>query len=299
VELPAGQDAATSAPGKPSAHAPRSPARRRLLKLLLGGAALTLPTTAFAYYVEPFRLVVEHRKITLKGWPRALAGYRIGHLSDFHCDSERSVQRTAQAAQALLAERPDVVCLTGDYITARPQKWAAPCAEALSSLTQVEGGVFAVLGNHDHWSGFPHIVVGALRDVGINVLDNHTVPLKVDRSVWLVGLGDRCVNKHDCASALRRTPSKALKILLIHEPDYADESPAGFALQLSGHSHGGQIKVPGLPPIHTPKYARHYREGLEHGPRHPIYVTRGIGTMGIPMRFGCPPEVTVLEIHPA
>jgi uncharacterized protein len=249
--------------------------------------------------VEPYRLVVERRRIALKGWPRRLAGYRIGHLSDFHCDSEKSVARTARAAQLLLAERPNLVCLTGDFITSHPRRWSRQCAEALAPLTQVEGGVVAVLGNHDHWSAWPEIVAGRLRDVGINVLQNHTVPLKADRSVWIVGLDDRCVEKQDCAAALRRVPDGAAKILLIHEPDYADEAPPGFLLQLSGHSHGGQIKVPGCAPIHTPKFARRYTEGLEQGPNHPIYVTRGIGTIGPPMRFGSPPEVTVLELHPA
>lgn len=258
-----------------------------------------MPTTAFAYYVEPFRLVVEHRRIVVKGWPRALAGFRVGHLSDFHCDSDRAVDRAAQSARTLAALKPDVVCLTGDYVTTNAQKWAPLCAGALAPLADLDCSVYAVLGNHDHWAGLPHLVAGSLRDIGINVLENHTVPLRGDRSVWLVGLGDLCVQKTDCAAALRRVPTNAVKILLIHEPDYADAAPAGFALQLSGHSHGGQIKLPGLPPLHTPKYARRYREGLEHGPRHPIYVTRGIGTMGIPMRFGCPPEVTVLEIHPA
>ena len=87
-------------------------------------------------------------------------------------------------------------------------------------------------------------------------------------------------------------------MLLVHEPDYADEAPPGFALQLSGHSHGGQIRVPGLPPLHVPKYSTHYPEGLQQGPHHPVYTTRGVGTTGPPIRLFCPPEVTVLTSTP-
>ena len=83
----------------------------------------------------------------------------------------------------------------------------------------------------------------------------------------------------------------------MHEPDYADEAPPGFALQLSGHSHGGQIRIPGLPAFHCPKYGRHYPEGLRQGPHHPVYTTRGVGTIGPPIRLFCPPEVTVLTLR--
>ena len=99
--------------------------------------------------------------------------------------------------------------------------------------------------------------------------------------------------------ALQGVPETAVKLLLMHEPDYADEAPPGFALQLSGHSHAGQIRIPGLPPLHCPEYGRRYPEGLQQTTHHPVYTTRGIGMIGPQMRFCCPPEVTILTIQPA
>ena len=115
----------------------------------------------------------------------------------------------------------------------------------------------------------------------------------------MVGLDDRYAGRQDVARALDSVPPDVCKLLLVHEPDYADEAPAGFALQLSGHSHGGQVRVPGLPPLHVPKYSTHYPEGLQQGPHHPVYTTRGVGTTGLPIRLFCPPEVTVLTLHAA
>ena len=173
---------------------------------------------------------------------------------------------------------------------------AAACADALAPLAQAGHGVFATLGNHD-WAG-PERVIQELTRVGFSVLRNQSAPLPGVPDIWLVGMDSRSQNAQNPIQALEGVPEAAVKILLMHEPDYADEAPVGFALQLSGHSHGGQIRLPGLPP-HCPKYGRRYPEGLRLAAHHPVYTTRGIGMMGPQMRFCCPPEVTVLTIHPA
>ena len=103
----------------------------------------------------------------------------------------------------------------------------------------------------------------------------------------------------DPVQALRGVPQDAVKILLVHEPDYADEAPVGFALQLSGHSHAGQIRLPGLPPLHCPVYGRKYPEGVQQANNHLVYTSRGVGMMGPQMRFCFQPEVTLLTINPA
>lgn len=276
---------------------PKSPARRRFLKVAATGLVAGIGTTAYAHDVEPNHPRVEEREIALAGWPRAAAGMRIGQLSDFHCQDEHSVARTRQAVQMMLAQKPDVVFLTGDYISHGPADyWARRCTDALAPLTGVPGGVFAILGNHDWWA--PNTVARHLRRVGFQNLRNQSVPLPHAPGVWIVGLDDRYVCVQDPKVALEGVPPDALKLLLVHEPDYADEAPAGFALQLSGHSHGGQIRLPGLP-LHCPKYGRRYPEGLQQGPHHPVYTSRGIGMMGPQMRFCCPPEVTILQMRPA
>jgi len=275
---------------------PIAPSRRRFLKMAMAGTVAGLGTGLYAHEWEPDHPQVVHRQIHLAGWPPAAAGLRVGQLSDLHCQSQAAVARTARAARLLLAQKPDVVFLTGDYISDRHGVgWAGACADALAPLAQVPHGVFAVLGNHD-WAG-PERVMQELTRVGFTVLRNGSAPLPGMPNVWLVGMDSCSVRAQNPIQALEGIPTAAVRLLLMHEPDYADEAPLGFALQLSGHSHGGQIRVPGLPP-HCPEYGRKYFEGLRQAAHHPVYTTRGIGMMGPQMRFCCPPEVTVLTIHP-
>lgn len=275
---------------------PASPGRRRLLTSALTIALLGC-VSEYSYGYEPDDLEVVHKDIRLQGWPREADGLCIGHLSDMHCDSDRAYSRTARAVSLLLREKPDLVVLTGDYITSSPHLWAPLCAEALATLTKVPLGAVAVLGNHDWGSEHPDLVAAALSGVGITVLRNASH--NIGRDVWLVGLDDVWARKQDMGRALKSVPAAATKLLLVHEPDYADDAPQGFALQLSGHSHGGQICLPGMPPLHLPVYARHYYEGLQYAKNHPVYTTRGIGTIGPPIRAFCRPEVTVLRIFRA
>ena len=273
-----------------------NPARRRFLKQTLGALALGAGVVGFEQRDDADDLVLTERDVPLAGWPASASGLRVGQLSDFHCDCAHAVARVHRAVAMMLAQKPDVVFLTGDYLTEKPRRWAAPAVAALAPLTQVPGGVFAVLGNHDYWSGGPEVMTRGLSHVGITVLRNLSVPLPGGHGVWLVGLDDRCVRRQNAALALEGVPPDAAKLLLIHEPDFADEAPPGFALQLSGHSHAGQIRVPGLPPMHCPKYGRQYPEGLQRAKNHWVYTSRGVGLVGPQMRLFCPPEVTVLRL---
>jgi len=274
---------------------PASPARRRFLKAAATAAVAGLGTSVYAAEWEPDHIEVVHRDVYLAGWPRSAAGLRVGQLSDLHCQSRAAVARTARAARLLLAQDPDVVCLTGDYVSDRHRiGWATACADALAPLARAGRSAFAVLGNHD-WAG-PERVTRELRRVGFTVLRNRCAPLPGHPDVWVVGMDSRSLHAQDPIKALEGVPGKAARLLLMHEPDYVDEAPLGFALQLSGHSHAGQIRLPGLP-LHCPKYGRKYPEGLQQTARHPVYTTRGVGMMGPQMRLCCPPEVTVLTLH--
>ena len=286
---------------------PISIARRRFLKTAAVSVAAGLGTTIYGHEAEAEHLEVVHQTVRIAGWPMSAAGMKIGQLSDLHCEDARAVARTARAARLLLAQKPDVVALTGDYITGSGSRhaapggpdWAARCAEALAPLTGVPGGVFAILGNHDWWSRQADHVAARLEQVGFQMLRNRAVPLPGANGVWLVGLDSLSHHAQNPAQALQGVPKTAVKILLMHEPDYADQAPPGFALQLSGHSHAGQIRLPGLPPLHCPEYGRRYPEGLQQTTRHLVYTSRGVGMMGPQMRLFCPPEVTVLTIQPA
>ena len=282
---------------KTKPNKPASPARRRLLKAAAGAVA-AVAAPAYGYEVEAERLQVVRRTVRVAGWPRSAAGLRVGQLSDLHCQDARAVDRTARAARLLLAQTPDVVFLTGDFVSGhRPADWTRACADALTPLTAAPHGAHATLGNHD-WA-CPNRVVRDLTRGGISTLRNRAAPLPGVPGVWLVGLDSCSVHAHDPIRAMQDVPEGAAKILLVHEPDYADEAPHGFALQLSGHSHGGQIRLPGLPPLHCPVYGQRYPEGWQQAAHHPVYTTRGVGMMGPQLRFCCPPEVTLLTLQPA
>jgi predicted MPP superfamily phosphohydrolase len=269
--------------------------RKFLRRSLLGGLLLAAPTGVYASEIEPEDIQVARVDVRIPGLPEAADGLLIGHLSDIHCDCPRAVQRAARAAKLLRSKNPDVVFLTGDYITHKAHERMPAAAEALQSLSDAPFGSFAVLGNHDWWSGDPDFVEEQLKNAGITVLRNRSVLLR-NHDVWAVGLEQRCDNLQNPELALRGVPKDAIKLLLIHEPDYADEAPAGFALQFSGHSHGGQVRIPGLPPLHVPTYGRRYPEGLQQAKNHLVYTTRGVGMIGPKVRLFCPPEVAVIRL---
>lgn len=286
---------------KKSRRGPASPARRRFLKSVTA-AVVTAGVAApvYGHECEAEHLEVVRRDIHVQGWPRSLAGLRIGQLSDLHCQDDRAVDRTARATRLLVAEKPDVVLLTGDYISgSHSSDWAAPCARALAPLASAPRGVFASLGNHDWYGGRPDIIAGELARVGFHVLRNGSAPLPGAPDVWLVGLDSVSMHRQDVAAALSGVPPAAAKVLLAHEPDFADSMPPGFLFQLSGHSHAGQVRLPGLPPLHCPELGKLYPEGWQRTTRHPVYTTRGVGMMGPQVRLFCPPEVTVLTVQPA
>ena len=284
---------------------PVSRSRRRFLKTLAVGAVAGIATPTYAHEIEPEHLVLTKRDVALPDWPAHADGLRVGHLGDFHCDTARAAARTARAAKLLLDQKPDVVFLTGDYITYDPDtpgeadfaRQAAACAEALAPLKDVPRGVFAVMGNHDQTRAMYGTVYAPLHAAGFHVLMNQSLPLPGAAGIWIVGLKSRSLNTQDPEQALKGVPPDATRLLLVHEPDYADESPAGFIFQVSGHSHAGQVRLPGLPPIICPRFGRKYPEGLQTTKTHPVYTTRGVGMMGPQMRFCCPPEVTLLTLR--
>ena len=282
------------------ADQPQSPQRRRLIKRALVTGSLTVGAggTCYAAYHEGDDLQITQQDVHLAGWPAAAAGLRVGQISDFHCTSAHSRERIRRAVHMLMAQSPDVV-LTGDYISqGHTVDWIDSCAASLAPLTAAPHGAFAILGNHD-WKGHQQERIAAtLAQNGMHVLRNQSLPMPGAPGVWLVGLDDRSAKAQNCGLALAGVPPDALKILLIHEPDYADEAPAGFALQFSGHSHGGQIRIPGLPALYTPEYGRRYPEGLQKAKNHLVYTSRGIGMTGPQGRLNCPPEVNLIRLFP-
>ena len=253
--------------------------------------------------IEPNRPRLVRKEIRLRRWPSRLNGFSIALLSDFHYDPYFSVHPIRSAVEIVSRLRPDLVALTGDFVSAswlgsavRGAADAEPCAELLAKL-RAPHGVWAVLGNHDVAAGADR-VTDALNAVSITTLSNQSVAIERDGArFWLGGVDDVLDGSPDLPDTLRGIPSAEAVVLMAHEPDYADYV-AGYPvdLQLSGHTHGGQVRIPFLPPLYLPPLAEKYISGLFQIRALTLYTTPGIGTVDLPVRWNCPPEVTFITL---
>ena len=272
---------------------------------LAAGSTAALGVDGFA---ESNRLTVVKLEIPLRRLPQGFDGFTIAQLSDFHYDrfTAAPIEKAVEVVNQL---RADLIVLTGDFVTApfieQPytlRKAATPitaCAAELEAL-RAEAGCFAVLGNHDV-STDPARVAGTLGEYRLPVLRNRSVPLERGRErVWLAGIDDAFKGRADLSRALSGIPANEATILLAHEPDFADlAARRAVDLQLSGHSHGGQIWIPGLGAPWLPPLARKYPRGLYRVGNLTLYTNIGIGTIRVPLRINCPPEVTLITLRAA
>lgn len=274
--------------------------RREVLKLL-GASCLGLGLSGalgytYCFQIEPHWIAIEHIPITLTDLPNKLNGFKLVCLSDFHQEPgdgsayiERLVERTNQL-------QPDVICLLGDYVFSD-----ASAIDVLSkSLAKLraEHGVYAVLGNHDYWTD-PRIVAKGLQSAGIELLINKGVSIDCDgMRIQLVGLDDGWSGQPDPTDALASAPVEDPTIVLFHEPDFADSISKydQVDFQISGHSHGGQVKPLFVETPFRPAYARKYAAGLYQVNGMQLYVTRGVGTIPPRARFNCRPEISAIVL---
>lgn len=272
---------------------------RRAFLALAASAALTGGLGgAYAWRVEPNELVLEQPRVGLPRLPRALNGMTIGQLSDLHVGKWIAPETIARAADLLMTQKPHLIVLTGDLIS-NSSRYAASCASALAGL-RAPLGVFAVLGNHDYYPGNIRETIGQFTRVGIRVLRNESVMLNANGAAFaLVGVDDVSDGHADPVKAFAGVARDLFKVALVHEPDYVDQLEAyGIDLQLSGHSHGGQVRLPILGAVVLNDYSERYPIGLQRTrSATQVYTNRGIGMIGVPVRFLCPPEVTVLRLE--
>ena len=243
---------------------------------------------------EANTLIVEKIEIELERLPKKLENFRIVHLSDIHHSpftSLEHVERTVEIANDLKA---DMFILTGDYVS-HEVDYIKPVAEVLGELKS-EFGTFACLGNHDHWTD-AEMVTNEFRAANINVLINQGFRFEArGASVWLCGVDDYMVGKTDLRSALHGSFPDEMKLLLAHNPVIVRQAARfGVDLVLSGHTHGGQVKIRDEEKRILPR--RKLKNGLHRRKNTQIYITRGIGTVVLPVRFGCPPEISLIELH--
>ena len=248
---------------------------------------------------EPNWPVVEQMSVTLPRLPARLDGLRVAQLSDLHISQYTTAGDIERAAALAMRQSPDLIVLTGDFIWREVTQYAEHLVEPLRSLA-APLGVYAVLGNHDHWEGAA-LLAGVLAEAGVTLLVNQALRLDVGAPLWLVGLDDVWERKHDMRAALAGTPDEECKLLLVHEPDYADErcQLSRWTCSSPATATAARSTCPIMDAPVLPYLGQKYPAGLYQVGKLAVYTNRGIGVISPPVRFNCPPEVTLLTLHAA
>ncbi len=257
-----------------------------------------------AAILEPNHPRLVELTLPIRRLPAAWDGLRIAQLSDFHYDPDFSVVPLRKAVETLNHLQPDLILLTGDFVTApffisRKKKAAnviEPCSQLLAQL-KARLGLFACLGNHDGATD-PNRIVNVLRSHNIKVLRNQSMPLeKEGKRLWLAGIDDVIEGAADLDITLQKVPKDEAVVLMAHEPDFATHvAKYPVDLQLSGHSHGGQVRIPYIGAPVLPELGVKFPKGLYRIGNLTLYTNVGIGTVDLPVRFDCPPEITLITL---
>jgi predicted MPP superfamily phosphohydrolase len=281
---------------------PRWPKRLRIalaaITLLLAGAAF------WGFLIEPGLLVTRERTIQINNWPQQLDGLRIAVLSDIHVDdwfiTEKKIRSIVERTNQL---QPDLIVILGDYmsgdgwVTTRvePEVFGPMLKDLRAPL-----GVYSVLGNHDWWTGGMRVRRG-LEQNGIKVLENEAAQVDArGTSLWLVGFADLWTRPQRVNETVALVPEGQPLIGLTHNPDIFPHVPERVQLLVAGHTHGGQVRFPIIGPvIESSDYGERWARGYVFDYNHHLYVTTGIGTSIMPVRFGLPPEIVLLTLRSA
>jgi uncharacterized protein len=275
--------------------------RRHFLQWLAGVALGGSTLYGYSRVLEPQWVEVTHVSLPIPHLPEHLIGKTIAQLSDIHLSEYTGPEQLQQAITLVNQLAPDWLFLTGDYVGDQ----AAAAQGLIEPLRQVAMPTFAVYGNHDYWSNLS-IVTDALRETPVQILHNGSIQLATE--LWVAGVDDLWSGAPDLSRALRDVPAGGTTLLLAHEPDFFDQvvaTQAPVAVQFSGHSHGGQVRlplvVPGADGQYTyapilPKYGRRYPIGLRQINQRQVYTNRGLGVWPVPFRFNCRPEITLFSL---
>jgi predicted MPP superfamily phosphohydrolase len=278
--------------------------RRWPKRLRVAFAVITLFLAGVAFWgflIEPGRLVTHQQTIHIDNWPQSLDGMRIAVLSDIHVDdwfiTEKKLRTIVERTNEL---QPELIVILGDYMSGdgwvkrrvEPEVFATVLKDLRAPL-----GVYSVLGNHDWWFSGMRVRRG-LEQNGIKVLENESAQVDVrGTSLWLVGLADLWTRPQRINDAVAKVPEGQPLIALTHNPDIFPNVPQRVQLLLAGHTHGGQVRFPILGPvIEASDYGDRWVRGHVFEENHHLFVTTGIGTSIMPVRFGLPPEIVILTL---
>ena len=275
----------------------RTPRWGKRLRVTLDALILLLGLLLFwAFLIEPNRLVVREQTIEIENWPRELDGLRIAVLSDIHVGANFIDGKKLRTIVDLTNERqPELIVILGDYMTKAhiaPESFGPILKDFRAPL-----GTYSVLGNHDTWYSVDGVRRG-LEQNGIKVLENEVVQINArGTSLWLVGLADLWTRPQWIKETVAKVPEGQPMIALTHNPDIFPNLPQRVPLLLAGHTHGGQVRFPLIGTVvESSRYGDRYVRGHVIENNHHLFVTTGIGTSIMPVRFGVTPEIVLLTL---
>jgi predicted MPP superfamily phosphohydrolase len=281
----------------------RTPVWPRRLRIPLSTVLLLLAFVAFwAFFIEPNRLIVREESIQIDNWPRELDGLKIAVLSDIHAGgsfiNDKKLHLIVDRTNAL---HPDLIVILGDYMSSNgtfrrrvePEVFGAVLKNFSAPL-----GTYSVLGNHDWWYSGAKVRAG-LEQNGIKVLENEVLQINARGvSLWLVGLADLWTRPQRIEQTVAKVPEGQTMIALTHNPDIFPNVPERVPLLLAGHTHGGQVRFPFIGSVvEASEYGQRYERGHVFENNHHLFVTTGIGTSIVPLRFGVTPEIVLLTLR--
>ncbi|MFJ7728875.1 metallophosphoesterase [Neobacillus sp. NPDC097160] len=281
--------------------------RRTFLKRTFGSFLTVLGLSSggylYAHRIEPSLLDIQEQQIKHPLIPKSFEGIKMVQFSDTHLGFQYNLTQFKKLAAKINDLQPDIILFTGDLMD-EPNKYTemnqlVPILETLHAPL----GKYCIFGNHDHGGYGSEIYRNIMETTNFNVLLNESIPIKLNdgSSIYLLGIDDAMLGNPDLPLALKKVPNNRFTLLLSHAPDLA-ESALQYPIhwQLSGHSHGGQVKIPFIGPLVMPPFAQKYPEGLYTiGDENPLtlYVNRGIGTTRLPFRFMAKPELTIFTLR--
>lgn len=262
-----------------------------------GAAAVLGLMASYPVFIERYLIGVNNYRIPVPHLPPALEGLRIVHLTDLHYGVPVPMAVVRWVVRRANRIPRDITVCTGDYVHER--RSTVQIDEVWPVLAELEAplGVYAVLGNHDHWADTGRSCFW-LERTGFDLRHRVVTIESQGAQIWLAGAGDRKEDHLDLDTLLADVPEEACRIVLAHNPETADTAfRARVDLFLSGHTHGGQVRLPFVGTPILPVRNKNYSSGLKYSRRGvPVFISRGIGWAHYPVRFNCPPEIAVLEL---
>lgn len=241
---------------------------------------------------------IHNQRLSLERLPEEFSGYRIVQISDLHVGTWLTIGTLEKTVDMINLIQPDLIAITGDFVSYNPKDYIDGIAAVLSKL-HARDGIVAILGNHDHWTD-AELIRSQLEIAGIEFLLNRVITRqRGQKKIHIAGVDDHFVHHDRLDLVVEQLPADGFSVLLAHEPDFVEYSAATgvFDLQISGHSHGGQILLPLVGPLYLPKYGRKYPSGLYNVNGTYLYTNRGLGTAELQVRLNCPPEITVFHLQ--